>query len=212
MTLTAMALTSFGVAFSGAMMPGPMLTLTVTETARHGFWSGPLLVLGHALLEALLLALLYVGLAELVQQPSFFILIACVGGVLLAWMGSGMLRGLSQMSLQLEVGETSAKAMNPVLAGALISLANPYFLIWWATIGLGYLAIAGEIGLPGIIVFYLFHILADLVWYALISGTVHFGRRFLSDGIYRTLVGCCAVFLIAFGGWFGWQGMIRLFN
>jgi len=212
MTLAALALTSFGVAFSGAMMPGPMLTLTVAESARAGFWRGPLLVLGHALLEALLLALLYLGLAEQVQRPAAFILIACLGGLLLAWMGAGMLRGLSALSLQLDATGEATKTMHPVLAGALISLANPYFLIWWATIGLGYLAVAGRVGLAGVIVFYLFHILADLVWYAFISGTVHSGRRFLSDRIYRGLVACCALFLIVFGGWFGWQGVTRLFN
>jgi len=209
-TLATLALTSFGVAFSGAMMPGPMLTLTVAESARRGFWRGPLLVLGHALLEALLLAALYLGLAEVVQRPTVFIVIACLGGLLLAWMGTGMLRNLSSLSLRVEAGEEGSKALNPVLSGALISLANPYFLVWWATIGLGYLAVAGQFGLAGVMIFYFFHILADLLWYAFISGSVHLGRRFLSDRIYRGLVACCAFFLIAFGSWFGWQGIERL--
>ena len=44
-------LTSFIVALSGALMPGPLLTVTVGEAARRGFWAGPLIIVGHALLE-----------------------------------------------------------------------------------------------------------------------------------------------------------------
>jgi len=56
--LAGVPITSFIVALSGALMPGPLLTLTVGEAARRGFWAGPLIIVGHALLE---LALAYGG-------------------------------------------------------------------------------------------------------------------------------------------------------
>ena len=50
--------TSFVIALSGALMPGPLLTVTISESARRGFVAGPLLIAGHGLLElALVVAL-----------------------------------------------------------------------------------------------------------------------------------------------------------
>ena len=51
LVLAGLASTSFIVALSGALMPGPLLTVTVGEAARRGFWAGPLIMVGHALLE-----------------------------------------------------------------------------------------------------------------------------------------------------------------
>ena len=52
--MTAIFFASFGLAFSGAMMPGPLLTVTISESPRKGFITGPLLILGHAVLEVAL--------------------------------------------------------------------------------------------------------------------------------------------------------------
>lgn len=189
-------------------MPGPLLTVTVSESARRGFKAAPLLVGGHAILEAALVLLLFFGLGDLIQRPGIFSAVALVGGSMLLWMGFTMLRGLSSLRLELEVGRGSG--LHPLVAGAVISLANPYFILWWATVGLGYLVVAHEAGAAGIFIFYLFHILSDFVWYALVSGAVTFGRRFLGDFSYRVLVGGCALFILSFGVYFGCRGVLTL--
>ncbi|PLX84723.1 MAG: lysine transporter LysE [Desulfuromonas sp.] len=186
MNLMTIAGMSFLLGLSGAMMPGPLLTVTVTETVRRGMWAGPLLMAGHALLEGALVLLLFFGLADLVQDGSAFSVIALAGGGMLLWMGYGMLRSLPTLRLEL-VGEEGS-GLHPLAAGAVVSLANPYFTLWWATVGMGYLAVAHKAGPAGVAVFYLFHILADFVWYTFVAGTVSFGRRFLSDRGYRILV------------------------
>ena len=180
MTLLAIAGTSFVLGLSGAMMPGPLLTVTITESVRRGAWAGPLLVAGHAALEGVLVLVLFAGLDEVVRTPLVFSGVALVGGALLLWMGWGMLRSLP--SLRLDLAVDGEAAMHPVTAGVLVSLSNPYFILWWATIGLGYMVVAHEAGAAGVLTFYLFHILSDLVWYALVAGAVSFGRRFLSEG------------------------------
>lgn len=210
MNLLLIAGTSFVLGFSGAMMPGPLLTLTIAETVRRGPVAGPLLILGHAILEGLVVVLVFFGAAEAIQHPRVFSTVAILGGLLMLWMGYGMLRNLSSLRLELEVVKETG--LHPVVAGAVISLANPYFTIWWATIGFSYLIVAHEAGIIGVVVFYLFHILADFVWYAFISGTVAYGKRFLSDRGYRLMVGACAVFIVGFGLFFGWRGIGSLFG
>lgn len=209
MNLAMIAGTSFMLGLSGAMMPGPLLTVTISESARRGMRAGPQLILGHALVEGALVILLLIGLAELVQRPEVFGVIALVGGLMLFWMGGGMLKSLPKLSLDLEPGEEQQR-MSPVLAGGLISLANPYFTLWWATIGIGYLTVTSAQGWAGGITFYLFHILADLAWYALIAYAVSRGRHLLADRPYRLLIGGCALFLLAFGGYFGYHGLVKL--
>jgi threonine/homoserine/homoserine lactone efflux protein len=205
MNLALIASTSFVLGFSGAMMPGPLLTLTIAETVRRGPIAGPLLILGHAILEGLVVALVFFGAAEIIQHAVVFSSVAILGGIMMLWMGYDMLKGLPTLQLKLEVEKT--EGLHPVIAGAVISLANPYFTIWWATIGLSYLVVAHEAGLAGVVVFYLFHILSDLVWYCFVSGTVAYGKRFLSDRGYRVMVGACAVFIVGFGLFFGWRGL-----
>ncbi len=56
--LAGVPVSSFVVALSGALMPGPLLTVTVGEATRRGFWAGPLIILGHGLLELTLVLLL----------------------------------------------------------------------------------------------------------------------------------------------------------
>ena len=94
--------------------------------------------------------------------------------------------------------------------GMLMSLANPYWTIWWATIGLGYILYSFKLGLLGVIAFFLGHILADLTWYAAVSFTVAHGRRFMNDRIYRGIIACCAAALLVFGLYFGFTGAQRL--
>jgi threonine/homoserine/homoserine lactone efflux protein len=86
--------------------------------------------------------------------------------------------------------------------GVLASLSNPYWTLWWATIGLGYLVSAARMGIPGITVFFLGHISGDLFWYSAVSYGVSHGKRILSDLSYQRVIRACGVFLLGFGGWF----------
>jgi threonine/homoserine/homoserine lactone efflux protein len=208
MNLAIIASTSFILGFSGAMMPGPLLTLTIAETVRRGAIAGPLLILGHAILEGAVVLLVFFGASEVIQHPTVFSTVAILGGGMMLWMGYGMIRSLPSLRLDLEAENEAG--LHPVVAGAVISLANPYFTIWWATIGLSYLVVAHEAGITGVMVFYFFHILSDLVWYCFVSGTVAYGKRFLNDRGYRVMVGVCAVFIVGFGIYFGWKGFGRI--
>jgi threonine/homoserine/homoserine lactone efflux protein len=199
---------SFAVALSGALMPGPLLTVTVGEAARRGFWAGPLLMVGHALLELALVLLLLVGLGAWLHRPVILGSVGVVGAVMLGWMGWMTLK--ASRYGHLEFSSQAQGGMHPILTGILMSAANPYWLIWWLTIGLGYVLFSMTYGLAGVLVFYVGHILADFVWYSLVSGAVAQGRRFLSDKVYRGFLACCGVFLVAFGGYFAVQG-VRFF-
>jgi threonine/homoserine/homoserine lactone efflux protein len=201
---------SFLVALSGALMPGPLLTVTVGEASRRGFWAGPLIILGHAILELVLVLTLLAGLGVWLNRPQVLGTVGLLGAGMLGWMGWSLL--LASRTSRLTLEGAAPGGLHPIFAGVLMSLANPYWLIWWLTIGLGYVLFAARFGLLGVFLFFAGHILADFAWYTLVSAAVAQGRRFLSDGIYRGFLAGCAFFLFGFGGYFGFLGIKFLWN
>jgi len=208
MTLVVIFFSSFMIALSGALMPGPLLTVTISEATRRGTVAGPLMILGHGILELALVLALLAGLAPFLQRDDVFIGIALAGGGILLWMAITMFRSLPGLSLNFSAGERKKK--NLVLAGIVFSLANPYWLIWWASIGLGYIVYSVQFGVAGVSSFFAGHILVDFAWYAFISFGVAKGRRYFSDRAYRRLIGGCALFLLLFSGYFLYSGIARL--
>ncbi len=199
---------SFVVALSGALMPGPLLTYTVAEAARRGFWAGPLIMMGHGALELALLILLLLGIGAIINQPWIMGVVALTGAAVLWWLGYDLLS--SVRTTRLDLSGTGAGRFHPFWAGVLMSLANPYWLIWWVTLGLTYVLFAYNYGLLGVAFFFFFFFLADLVWYSLVAMAVAQGKRFLSDRLYQGFMAACAIFLMVFGCFFGYHGIKTL--
>ncbi|MDO8531479.1 MAG: LysE family transporter [Dehalococcoidia bacterium] len=205
--------TSFVVGLSGAISPGPLLTLDIREAARRGFWAGPLIVLGHGILELVLVVALALGLRQFLDQRSLVAVVSVLGGLFLVWLGVQLVRrpgGLSLTPARLDGGPNGG-GRNLVLAGALVSLANPYWSLWWATIGLGYLVWALGSGVAGLASFFSGHILADLAWFGLVALAVASGRRLVSDAVYRGVSIACGVFMVVLGLYFigSGTGLVR---
>jgi len=203
--------TAWAVGFSGAMMPGPLLTVTISESARKGARAGPLLMVGHSILEFFLIAGLVLGLKKYLNNVTFEITASILGGLFLLWMGYGMLKDAVKGSITLDLSEKGGRThIGPVLAGILVSLSNPYWTIWWATVGLGYITSAWAYGFVGLLFFYTGHILADFTWYGAVSLAVAKGRKLTSDKVYRGIIAVCGVFLILLALMFLWNGLRKV--
>jgi threonine/homoserine/homoserine lactone efflux protein len=194
--------TSFTVALSGALMPGPLLTVTISESAKRGYIAGPLLMVGHSVLELALVAAICLGLGVYLKAAPVMAATALLGGLVLLYLGIEMLRTAGRHSIRAQSEGGAAQGRTPVITGALTSLANPYWTLWWATFGLGYLMRISDKGLPGIAVFFVGHIAADFAWYTMVSFGVSKGAAIMRDGAYQTLIRACGIFLVFFGGWF----------
>ena len=103
----------------------------------------------------------------------------------------------------------SSLSLKPLVGGVLVSLSNPFWALWWLTVGAALITRSLEAGLMGIASFYLGHILSDLAWYGFVSATVASGKRFLSQNVYRGIILVCGSFLGLLGVYFVVTG-IRL--
>jgi threonine/homoserine/homoserine lactone efflux protein len=99
-----------------------------------------------------------------------------------------------------------------VIDGIVTSASNPYWSLWWATIGLGYLLLSRGQGAVGVLAFFSGHILADAAWYLFVGTAVSAGRGWFTDRAYRIVVGACAACLGFFALSFGYFGLMRLFR
>ena len=192
---------AFLIGFSGALMPGPMFALVLSGSSKSGFKAGPLTVLGHGILELALVIGLVLGLGSLLQNETVFKIIGMVGGAVLVYLGIDMIRSIRKAKLDLEKdGKDPGKSL--IFHGIIASLSNPYWIMWWATIGMALILSASKYKLWGVIVFFIGHILSDLVWYSSVSFAVDRGRKFLSQKVYKGIIAVCGVFLIGFGIYF----------
>ena len=204
---------AFIVGFSGAMMPGPVLTATISEVLKKGWKAGPLIVLGHAIVELVILVAVILGLGVWLTQETVMGILGLVGGLILLLMGGHMAATAKKAARQVTEARNHIEPMThgPVLTGMLTSLSNPFFPLWWATIGLNYVALALERGIPGIVSFYTGHILSDLIWYTLIALAVASGRRFMQPAFHAGLIITCGIILMSLGIYFAATGSGTLF-
>ena len=199
---------AFVIGLSGAMAPGPFLTVTISRTLRDGKLSAFFMLIGHALLEGALLVGFAFGLQNFLKQPTVASAMALIGGAVLLWMGYGLMRGAYSGSivLDLEAAE-KPKSSGPILDGILVSLSNPYWTLWWATIGVKLASDGLAIGPIGVIAFFIGHQMADILWYGFVIFGVSAGRGLLSNKLYRGIMGVLAAFLLYLGLTFVWQGL-----
>jgi len=199
------------IGYSGALMPGPVLIVTINESAKKGFKSGFYVSIGHALLELILVILLTFGLAEILSLKPIVALIGFLGGIFLSWMAYNILKDTlrRKISLNFDIGSNDHK-MGSMALGIFTSLFNPFWLIWWVTVGLSLLLWSLEFGIIGVFAFYFGHILSDVSWYGLVSFAMARGKRFMSEKVYRALLIFCGATLIFFSIFFIENGLYNL--
>jgi threonine/homoserine/homoserine lactone efflux protein len=223
---------SFVVALSGAIVPGPLFTYTIAKTVqsrRRGFLTGLWVTAGHAALEAVLIIGLLAGVSELFASRVALGVIGGAGCVVLLAMGALQLRdvvrqrvpelvpvaaaGPASAASPPAAGSASALQRLPaVLGGAVVSMSNPYWWIWWITVGSAFLVQYG-IGWrtwPLLAAFFLGHEAGDLAWYLALSAFVHWGRRRLSGRVYLGILAACGILIIGFAVYLAVSLALRL--
>lgn len=212
--------TAFLIGLTGAMIPGPMTSVAVHHGVGLGWIAGPAMVSGHALLEAVMVIAIAFGAARFLTEPMFTGLIGIVGGLVLIYMGVGIVRSAGNVQMtepdQTAQGERNGKPTSAlaaaVAAGVTTSVSNPSWPIWWGTVGAGHVTLAlSAFGAAGVAAFYAGHILSDLAWYTAITTAVATGGKRLSSRVMGTVLRILGVFMIVIACHFIWSGiqMIR---
>ena len=189
-----MVFLGFVIGLTGALAPGPTLVATINASINGDWMTGLKVSLGHAIVELFIVILILLGLATIALPYTS--VIAGVGGIALIVFGALTIMGSRQATMS---ASPDQPVSNPYMAGLVTSAANPYFWIWWLSVGSAMVIAGLEGGLVLAGAFMIGHWTADTVWYTLVSSGVSKGRTFLSDNAYRNIMILCGIFLILFG-------------
>ncbi|MCX8082018.1 MAG: LysE family translocator [bacterium] len=198
---------SFTIALTGALAPGPLLTLAIAESFKYGRKAGPIIIGGHALLEIIMVCILVIGLGKILNNQVVIKYISLAGALILIYFGINILRSLSKVSLNVSMKNSNSYIIL-FFQGITMSIANPYWTVWWLTVGLGLLLSVRNIGIKGLIYFFMGHILADLVWYSFVSYSIEKSKKIISQKVYIKILNICGIILILFGLYFGITSLI----
>jgi threonine/homoserine/homoserine lactone efflux protein len=183
---------------SGALAPGPLFFVTITHGTKTGAKSGLLFSIAHSLIEFTLVILLAIGLLSVANQPAVKLIVGGAGGIALIVFGSMQIR--SSLHEANEANETKKTTKHLLLLGLALTGLNPYFIIWWLTIGANLILLSLEFaGLWGVLFMYICHVWVDYTWLTLVAGFAKKGAKILRKKWYRALIAVFGAILIYFG-------------
>ncbi len=155
------------ISLSGVMMPGPMFAITVAKSYRSP-WAGTLISLGHAVIEVPLILLIYFGFGRFFENTVVQLVLSIAGGAMIIWLATGMFRARRDV-----VHARKDLPYSAVTGGILTTGLNPFFLLWWATVGSMLIMRVADYDVGGIIAFAVVHWGCDLVWLTLVSVLIY---------------------------------------
>jgi threonine/homoserine/homoserine lactone efflux protein len=185
------------ISLSGVMMPGPLMAATIARGYKDKN-AGVLIGLGHGIVELPIIALIYFGFGMYLTTPLVKHISGIAGGLLLMAMGIMMFINFKRSS-----AEPAVLPYGSLVTGIVMTGANPYIYIWWATIGLALITGAVTFGIYGIVLLTIVHIACDVAWDQIVSMTVFKTKHLWTPKVQQVIFGICAVVLIGFGIYFG---------
>jgi len=189
------AVTVIIISASGVMAPGPLFAANIAYGLQGGGKAGIKMAVGHTIVELPLVILLGIGVFSFEIFPEFRILISILGAITL-FVFAGI-----QIKTTLQMKETTFNLKhNAVLTGIILSALNPFFIIWWLSVGFKLISDAMLIwAFVGIIVVFLLHIWMDFVWLYSVACLAAKSSKILSNKNYKILMIGLSAMVIYFG-------------
>ncbi len=184
------------ISVSGVMSPGPLFVANIFYGVKGGASAGLKMSCGHTVVELPLIIFLGFSALSLETFPQFRIIIAIQVAIGLFVFAGIQIKSVFKSKSPL-VNQTK---YGPFLGGILFSALNPFFIIWWLTIGFKLISDSLVLwSFWGIAILFASHIWMDYTW---LTSTAYLSNRssgFLSNKNYRFFIIGISIVLIYFG-------------
>jgi threonine/homoserine/homoserine lactone efflux protein len=184
---------------SGALAPGPLFFATLSHGSRTGARGGFIFSVSHTVVEFSLIMLFALGLLTVANEPFVKLVIGISGGIVLIIFGFFQIRN-SFLTQQNQYRKKNESNRHLFFIGLLFTGLNPYFVLWWLTVGAQLIIISLEFAsLLGVVFMYVCHVWMDYAWLTGIAYFSHKGTNVIGKRWYRALLGVFGGILIYFG-------------
>jgi len=201
--MMSLALSSFILGIAFCAPPGVITAETVRRGFARGFRPALFVQFGSLVGDSTWSLIALTGLAFLVQNNTARIILSLIGIILLsklAW------DSINAARAEIEMSNVPASERGDFATGALLSLSNPFNIVFWT--GIGATAFSGIAGIPQtshFIIFFLAFMTGSFLWCFLMAGLVAWGRQFVTPLFFRFVNATCGLILFYFGFQLAWQ-------
>ena len=197
------AISVIAISVSGVMSPGPLFAANVAYGLKGGAQAGLKMSYGHTIVELPLVVLLGIGAISFVSMPQFKEVISILGALSLFVFAAIQVRTVLKKPSPVFEGRR-----RPFIAGIMLTGLNPFFLIWWFTIGFKLISDALLLwSFAGIGIMFAFHIWMDYAWLCSVGFLSSKGKRIVSNRNYKIFIMAISAVLVYFGVVFALQAV-----
>ena len=195
------------VSTSGVLSPGPLFFINILYGSKYGSFVGLKIASGHAIVEFPLIIALSYGLYSfsytLYVSDVIFKVIGLIGGIFLLLFSILQIISIlkDKSSNSQTITNLKFNIKSPILAGTIFTILNPFFLVWWLTIGSKLISDAViNFGIvEGISIIFLSHIWMDYFWLWFTSFMINKGKYIIKEKVYRIFIFAISVILGIYG-------------
>ena len=204
MTLLDIGLQIILVSVSGVLSPGPLFFANLVLSKNGGFWSGIKIAIGHTIVELPVIILYSIPLIIFTSQSVTFSIInfiSVIGGISLIAFGILFVVKIISKNNKHNYLIDSSRIEKPVIAGMLFTGINPFFFLWWISVGIKLISDSiALLGYPiGIAFLFLVHVWMDYAWLGLTSYFASRGISVLRSQYHKFIILILTIPLFYYG-------------
>jgi len=197
MTMMSLAASSFILGIAFCAPPGIITAETIRRGFARGFRPALFVQFGSLVGDTTWSLIALTGLAFLVQNNTAKIILSVIGIGLLAKLAWDALNAARTES---EISNMPMLERGDFVTGALLSLSNPFNIVFWTGIGAtAFAGISGEPQLSHFVTFFTAFMTGSFLWCFFMAGLVAWGRQFITPLFFRFVNATCGLTLLYFG-------------
>jgi threonine/homoserine/homoserine lactone efflux protein len=207
------------ISVSGVLSPGPLFFANLIYGSKEGFYSGVKIASGHTIVELLLVILLaggIFGFSSFKLTSESIRIIGLVGGTAIIIFSISQITNIIKRRRNIDVANDNNKSSysyfskisnkcirleRPFIIGLAFTALNPFFIIWWLTVGLKLISDSVYLFgiVEGILILFSFHIWMDYAWLSVTAYLMSKGRLIIQERLYQYFLLSISFVLASYG-------------
>jgi threonine/homoserine/homoserine lactone efflux protein len=188
---------------SGVLAPGPLFFANLSFGTQRDKWSGIKVAYGHTIVELPLLIILATGLVTFDYAKKYGGIIGLIGGIAILAFAGLQITSIFKGKKGPKKNFNSMSGKGPFIGGIILSAFNPFFVLWWFTVGLKLMVDSQVFGVVnGLVFLFVLHIWMDYVWLGGTAYVASMAAFVLRSKYYTILILGLTVLLIYYGASF----------